>query len=211
MQSALNLFVDTTANSLIAGLSAPQTVDATKLPIYFGDTLNLQIYLLNKTGATLASYNPYTIISTAGIQLFVYLDDGTIGGAVYTQQISFATDGNNQYFYAPLALNTMALQTLLGANTSAPLWFKIGYVVNGLITTVLSVQIPINVGLPNTSLVVPPGLTPLSVEVGNTMYVPVNGPKGQGFILTSPDGKQILLHVSDNPDGSAEFRADPIN
>ena len=208
----LNLFVDTTSNSLLAGLTAPITINPTSLPLYYGDTLSLQVYLLNKVSSTLAGSNPYTIINTAGLQLFVYLDDGTITpGNVYTQQISWNTDPTNSYFYSTLALNTNAIQTLIGTGTSGNAVLKIGYIQNGVQTTVLSVNVVIGVGIPPSSIVVPPGLTPLSVQVAQAMFVPIAGQAGNGFYLITPNGKKLFICATDQPDGTAVFQASPVN
>lgn len=210
----LSLFIDTTSNSLIAGVNAPMSVNPASLPLYYGDTLNLQIYLMNTTGTTLSSSNPYTIINNAGLQLFVYLDDSIVGGTIYTQQISWNADPANSYFYSTLSLNTAALATLLGSATSKTCWMKIGYVENGLQTTVLSVVVTIGVGIPSTSLVVPAGLNALSVEVARTMFVPIDGNPdnpGAGFYLVSPAGKKIFISAFDNPDGTCTLQASPVN
>jgi len=212
----LNLYVDTTANQLLAGLNAPSAIDPTTLPFNLGDTINLQVYLLNKTGSTLQSYNPYTIIPNAGLALVVYLDNGLVDGLIYTQQITFTNDPGQQFFYAPLSFsNTGALATLLGSTTEATAWLHIGYLQNGVMTTVLAVQVSIGVGVYGVTggqlAIVPPGLTPLSEQAAVQQFVQVAGPAGQGFILQSPNGKKFLLQVKDNPDGSGEFQASPIN
>jgi hypothetical protein len=213
--SNLNLFIDTTANQLLQGLNAPNAVEPTSLPFWLGDTLNLQIYLLNKTGSTLQSFNPYTIISNVGLALVVYIDNGLASGTIYAQQITFTNDPGQQFFYAPLSLNKTALATLLGQATSAPAYLHVGYLLNGLMTTVLTVQISIGVGVYGITggalNVVPIGLTPLSQQAAVQEFVSINGLPGQGFILCSPNGKKILLRVIDNPDLSAEFQASPIN
>jgi hypothetical protein len=211
----LNLFIDTTSNSLLAGLASPLQVNPATLPLWFGDTLSLQIYLLNTTNSSLFGSNPYTVINNAGLQLFLYLDDGTIApGVIYTQQITWQADPTNSYFYSTLSLNTMALQTLLGTATTANASLKVGYVQAGLQTTVLSVPVTIGVGIPSSGLVVPPGLTPLSVEVANNLFVHLDGNPnnpGQGFYLVSPAGKKLLVHAIDNQDGTASLIADPTN
>ena len=210
----LSLYIDTTSNGLIAGVNNPFSINPASLPLYYGDTLNLQIYLMNSTGTTLSSSNPYTVINNAGLQLFVYLDDSIVGGTIYTQQISWASDPTNSYFYSTLSLNTAALQTLLGAATSKTCWLKVGYVENGLQTTVLSVVVTIGVGIPSTSLIVPAGLNALSVEVARTMFLPIDGNPnnpGNGFYLISPAGKKLFVSAFDNPDGTASLQASPVN
>lgn len=210
----LQLFIDTTSNSLIAGLNSLQSVNPSSLPLFYGDTIQLQVTLLNTTGTTLQSINPYVVIPTAGIQLFLYLDDGVVGGTIYTQQITWSTDPTNTYFYATLSLNTAALTTLLGSSTSANAWLKIGFVQAGYITTVLSSLVKIQVGLPNVALAVPANLTPLSLEVANALFIHADGNQanpGQPVLLVSPNGKIIALTAKDNPDGTAEFDASPVN
>lgn len=210
----LSLFIDTTSNSLIAGVNSPLSINPASVPLYYGDTLSLQVYLLNTTGTTLSGFNPYTVINNAGLQLFVYLDDSIVGGTIYTQQISWSADATNSYFYSTLSLNTAALATLLGSSTSKTCWMKIGYVQGGLQTTVLSVLVTIGVGIPSTSLVVPAGLTALSVEVAATMFVPIDGNPnnpGAGFYLVSPAGKKLFISAFDNPDGTASLQASPVN
>lgn len=211
----LNLYIDTTSNQILAGFSAPFALNPATLPLWFGDTLSLQIYLLNTNSSVLAGFNSYTIINNAGLQLFVYLDDGTITpGVIYTQQINWTADPTNSFFYSTLSLNTMALQTLLGTATSAGATLKVGYVQGGLQTTVLSVPVSIGVGLPSTQLVVPAGLTPLSLEVANNLFVHLDGNPnnpGQGIYMYSPLGKKFLLHIIDNLDGTGSFVADAQN
>ena len=212
--ASLALFIDTTSNSLIAGINAPTSVNPAGIPFYFGDTLNLSVTLLNTTGTTLSGSNPYTIINTSGAQLFLYLDDGLVAGTIYTQQISWQTDPTNSYFFSSLSLNTNALQTLLGIKTSASCWLKVGYVQNGLQTTVLSALVSIGVGIPSTNLVVPANLTPLSAEVAANLFVHLDGNPnnpGQGFYLVSPAGKKFFVCIADNPDGTGTFQANPVN
>src|SRR5579872_1652398 len=108
----LNLYVDTTANLLVAGLNSSTPVDPASLPFYFGDTLSLNIYLLNRTTSPNQQGTQYQVLNNAGLQLFLYLDDGTVAGTVYANQIVWVADANNQYLSAQLALNTLALQTL---------------------------------------------------------------------------------------------------
>ncbi len=207
----LTLYVDTTSNDLISGLNRSDTVDPQKIPFYYGDTINLKIYLFDKVQTS--SPNDFTplIIPTTGLQLFLYLDDGIVNGTVYTQQITWSTDANEQYFYASLALNTVALQTLLGATTGKQCYMKIGYIQDGLQTTVFSQLVNIGVGIPNTTLVVPAGLTPLSAEVANATYYPLQPVAGLPLYIESPLGKILVLRAVDQPDGSALLEATPIN
>jgi hypothetical protein len=207
----INLYIDTTENILISGLNTSGSFDPNKIPFYYGDTVNLRVYLMDKLQVRFPSDFPYSIIPTTGLQLFLYLDDGTVGGTIYTQQISWATDANSQYFYATLALNTAALATLLGVSTGKTCYLKIGYVQAGLQTTVFSQTINIGVGIPASGLVVPPGLTPLSVEVANATYYPLAPAAGVPLYITSPNGKILIIRAVDQPDGTADMEASPIN
>jgi hypothetical protein len=207
----LTLYIDTSRNQLVGGVSNPGFVNPAQLPFFFGDQIQLVVFLLNNIGPQGLGNSPYTIIPSQGLALQVYLDDGSAEGTVYTQQIEFQADQTGTYFYGTLPLNTAALETLLGSATSAPAYLKIGYFQNGLPTTVYSGQVTINVGMPVGALAVPAGQTPLSAEVAAQTYVPIIGNPGQPIYLTSPAGKKIMLVAQDNPDGTASFQATEIN
>lgn len=201
----LNLFIDTSSNQLVSGTTNAAIVNAASLPLFYGDSITLQIWLLQPapvySGAGGAAYQ---VIPTNGISLQLYLDDGTIGGTTYTQQVAFATDPNNQYFIGSLPLNTAPMLTLMTGKTTATVALKVGYLQNGgLQTTVLSTSVNINVGLPQNQLVVPPGLTPLAAETANQTYVPIRGVAGGAIQVVSPAGIILTLHAVDNGDGTA--------
>jgi hypothetical protein len=205
----LTLFISVSENALLTGLQESAQIDAQSLPLFYGDTLALKVYLLNKLESkTLADF-PYEKLSTSGLAFFLYLTDGKASPTIYTQQIVWQTDANGLYFYANLALNTAALASLLGTATQASCWLKAGFTQAGLPITVLSKQVNISAGMPGASLDVPAGLTPLSVEVANATYAPLIGCTGIQFI--SPSGKIILARAVDNPDGTASFEQSPIN
>lgn len=210
----LTLYVNTSNNSLVAGRASTQAVDAGSLPFFYGDTLSLIIYLLQLP----AGYNAQDpanstlqTVSTAGLQLSVWIDDGTNGGTVYTDQIAFDTDAGNTYFFADLPLNTVALATLLGSSQSKTAYLQIGYVQAGKQTTVLTRVVNIGVGIPNVTQAVAPGLTPLSAEAANAAYFPKNPVPGLPIYLESLNGKILALMAVDNPDGTASLQANPIN
>jgi hypothetical protein len=207
----LSLYVDTTRNMLVGGLNNPAFVNPNALPIFYGDELLLNIYLLNNVGPQGSGNSPFSVIPTAGLALQVYLTDGTAAGTVYTNQVVFQADPSGTFFSGILPLNTPALQTLLGSNPYATAFLKIGYLQNALPTTVFSGQVTVNVGLPNAQLQVPPGQTPLSAEVAAQTFVPINGVAGQPIILVSAAGKKIALMAVDQPDGTADFQATPLN
>lgn len=204
--------MDTTDNALLQGLNAPVTIDPGSLPFYAGDgQITFNIYLLNKTGSTLSSYNPYTIILNAGLALLAYIDDGTVAGTIYTQQVNFTNDPSLQFFTGALTMNTAALLALIGNSTSASAWLKIAYMQNGLITTILSVQISIGAGANATVGPLPAGLQALSVQAAQQEFLLINGAAGQGPILQSAAGKKGLLYYRDNGDGSASLDIMPLN
>lgn len=210
----LKLFINTSNNTLLAGQSSTQSVDPSSLPLFFGDTLQLTIYLLELPAGYSAADPASSTLETvdiAGLQLFLYLTHGEIDGDIYAQQIAFTPDLVNNCFTGNLALNTAALDTLLGAATSAQCWLKIGYVQGGLQTTVFSKTVTIGVGLPAEALVVPPGQTPLSAEVANATYLTQAPVAGRPIYLESANGKIIALLAVDNPDGTASLQASPMN
>jgi hypothetical protein len=210
----LKLFINTSANQLVAGQNSTQLIEPGSIPLFFGDTLLLNIYLL-QVPIGWDARNPMAsgleTVPTNGLQLFFYIDDGTIGGTIYTQQIAFAEDPSQRFFIGTLALNTAALQTLIGANTGAPAWIKIGYVQNGVQTTVLSARVTINVGLPLVALAVPAALTPLSAEVANATYYPQLPVAGMPLLIKSPAGHTFALVAVDNADGTSSTQLNQID
>lgn len=217
----LTLYIDTSSNRLLSSLNTSSSVQPSSLPFFVGDTLQLQIYLMVPLQTFTPSVPNYAIIPTAGLTLELFLtnglDSGAVGYAQYTQQIVWNTDPNNQYFYANLALNTPALVALLANNTSAKATLVVGYVQNGTDTTVLYQPITVQPGIPTGNLVVPPGLTPLSLEAASGLFVPKAGVPpnaplafGAGFILTTPLGVKLFIHAIDDGQGGATFQADSI-
>ncbi len=211
----LTLFINISNNTLVAGLASTQPVDPLSLPFFYGDTLNLKIYLLQTPpgyNAQDPSNSQLQVVPIAGLTLYLYLDNGVIvGQTIYADQVAFTPDYVNNCWTGQLALNTAQLQTLLGASTSQQCWLKVGYVQNGLQTTVLSRQINVGVGLPVGALAIIPGLTPLSLEVARTLFFPINPVAGMPLYLESQAGKIIGLEAVDQPDGSADFEANAVN
>lgn len=209
------LFVDVSSNHLLVGNGANQFLQPQSLPFYYGDTLPIQVYLVTR----LTTPNPspttwqYQIVSTAGLSLQLYLTDGLAGGTTYTNQLAWATDPNNQYFYANLAMNTAGILALVTAAQNAPAkaYLQIGYTDSGVPVSVQKQLININVGIPPAGIVIPAGFNALSVEVANATYFPLQPVAGLSLQLKSPNGKIFVLQVVDQPDGSALFAASPIN
>lgn len=210
------LYIDTYQQRLIGGLNDSTFVDPSSLPLFFGDTITLNVYLLAPLQVTDPSQWNYQIIPTTGLQLFVYLDDGTIdpvAGNIYAQQITWTTDPDQEYFAAEFALNTVNLAALMNAGNSksASCWIKIGYVQNGYQTTVFSIPVTVNAGLPETNLIVPAGQTPLSAEVARATFFPQQPVAGMPLQLMSPLGKIIELRCVDLPDGTADIQKIELN
>jgi len=206
----LVLYIDTTSNRLVAGLTNTVVVQPTSLAFYYGDTLSIQVFLLKPSGVVNnLNVPPWTSIPNAGLTLEMFLDDGKIGGTIYTSQIVWTLNADGISFSATLPMLTAALATLIGTATNAAAYLKIGYLSGGLPTTVFSQQINVNVGLPTNAVPVPaPGQTALSVEVAKTLFLQIAMPAGQGILLTSAAGKKFLLFAQDNAvDGSASVVA----
>lgn len=216
MAQQVVLYIDTTANRLVSGLSSPSPIAASSIPLFFGDTISLKVYLLDKNpNANPTTTNPYAPINLSGLQLQLYIDNGLVTSpTIYTQQVTFnvnSTNASSQFFYADLALNTTPLQTLISnaGGISAQAYLKIGYVQSAVATTVLSQQVTIGVGLPSAALSVPAGQTALTVEVANNTFVPLQPLAGQPIQLMSGLGKVLVLYAKDEADGSVTFQATP--
>ena len=114
------LYIDTTSNQLLYALNSARIVDPGTLPLFYPDTLQLQVYLMTRLQTIDPSVFQYAIISTAGLSLLMEVTNGKATGdagrLVYTSQYVWSTDASNQYFYANLPLNTAAIQTLLDAS-----------------------------------------------------------------------------------------------
>lgn len=211
----LTLYIDVARNRLVSALNASTLIDPLSLPLFVGDKLQLQVYLMTPLQTQQPSIPQYSIVSTLGLALGLYLTNGqdsnAVGYVAYTWQVAWNTDPNNTYFYATLDLTQAALVTLLGSNTSASCYLVVGYVQGGVDTTVFYKPVTVQPGLPNA--VGPPlaGLTPLSAEAAAQMFVPINGgAAGQSFIMLTPLGKRLLIQAVDNADGTISFQASPM-
>ena len=213
--SQLILYIDTTANQLIKALNSSATVDVSTIPLFYPDTIQLQIYLMTKLQNVNPNVFPYSIISTAGLALLLELSDGKADAdrTVYASQYVWSTDANNQYFYANLSLNTAAVKTLVQHTEpgAAQAWLKIAFVAGGFQTDVFARSVPVNIGVGTATLVPVPNQTPLTAEVANQTYFPLQPVAGLAAYLKSPNGKIIMLSAVDQPDGTAQFQASPIN
>jgi hypothetical protein len=212
----LNLNVVTTANALIAGNGNSTGVAPSSLPLFCPDTGTvLNVYLWTPIiPAPAGGVFPYVPVSTAGITLYFYLNDGTVNGTIYASCISFTpvTDATGTYFTGSLALNTAALEALFaGGEDSVTVTMMIGYVFAGLQATIFNGEVQVTAGIPtNVVAPVPAGETALSQQQAANTYVPIEGPAGQPIVLTSKNGKQWVLQVVDNADGTSKFQASPV-
>jgi len=207
----LTLYLDITTSTLFSSLSGGTVVTPTAIPLFFGDTVAMEIYLIEPVSTAVPGQNKYKILPTNGLSLVLYLDCGLENSSIYTQQVNWQTDPNNQYFFANLALNTQKLSALLAGKVQTNCYLKIGIVNNNLPTTVYAGQVTIKAGLPTNNLVVPAGQTPLSQEVAAQEFYPIAGRAGLGYMLISPLGKKIFVSAIDNPDGTASVQEAPVN
>jgi hypothetical protein len=83
-------------------------------------------------------------------------------------------------------MNTAAISTLLGSSSSAQAWFEVKLIEDALPTTILSKQVSVQAAvIKDGGVIVPAGLTPLSVEAANVIYLQreISGP----IYLIDPD------------------------
>jgi hypothetical protein len=214
MPANISLFIDVANNRLLAGQFSSQI--APSLPtLFYGDTVSLQIYLLQAIQSSTANNQlpSYATFPSAALTLYFYLDNGIASPTIYTQQLVWTLSSDGTNFAANVSLFTAALTTLMGSSPTAGCYLQIGYIQNGLPTTVFSNPITLKVGIPPAGApVVPAGLTALSLEVANTLFVPINGkPNGQPFFQTTPAGHTFVYQAVDNPDGTASPTTSQIN
>jgi len=210
--SVIYLFVNIAANQILASATASTVIDPGTLPLYYGDTPTIQLQFIQPTSSGITP--TLAIVPIAGLSPALYLDDGTVAGGAtpYTQQLAWTPDPNGgQFWTAPLPLNTVAIQTLLGTSTSVEAWIKLGYTSGGYPTTVLSQKVNIRVGLPVGALVTPPGQTPISLETARALFLPQTPVPGQPLPFASPTGHVFLLLAVDNADGTQTYQVSQLN
>ena len=210
----LNIFNNTTNNSLVVSQVSQTQLQASALPLFCPDTLQLNWYLLTQT---LNSQNTIQIspVLTTGLSFYVYITDGSLNGTVYTQQITWVADASGLFWTAYLALNTSAIINAIealgsGSAQAAGLacFIEAGYIDgNGNQTTTLSQTITIKPGLPTGAMApVPPGLTAASVQFVVASTMPQQPTAGLPLLLKSAAGKVIQMLAVDNPDGSVSLQ-----
>jgi hypothetical protein len=211
----LNLFIDSTDNALLAGQFQNANVNPTTLPLFYGDSaVTLNVYVFTRNPQQSQSTSPFTgaanltAVPPVGALSF-WITAGTVGGTVYAAQNVWTADPTNTFWTASIALNTTALQAAFTANPAGPLSCTMQFGLNN--QTILSVPIFIAVGLPQNTVIPAPGLTPISLQQANQLYVPVNAPAGFARQMTSPAGHTFVERAVDNPDGSSSVRWDQIS
>ena len=175
------------------------------LPFFYGDTIVLNVYLyqLVQAATNPAGNFPYQIIPNMGLQLELFIDDGTIAGtlAPLAGCVNWAPDPTNSYLTGTLSLNTEALAIKIGTGISLSCYLSVGYIANGQTTTVLKVPINIGVGVLNGPFTVPPTLTPLSLEAARNMFFPIQPVKGQVLYLATLTGRVFMAAAVDDAAG----------
>ncbi len=201
----IKLFINTSNNTLVAGQSSTQTIEAGSIPFFCPDTFALVVYLLQLPrgyDARDPSNSKLETVSNAGMTINVYLNDGTLGGTTYAAALALTPDATNTYAFGSISLNTAEMKLLCASpKTGASCWIKIVYVQGGLETTVLSKTINIGIGVLLPASVPVPGFTPLSVETANATYFPLQPVPGQALYLESMEGDIFAMRVVRSPDG----------
>jgi len=198
----LNLFIDTSDGVLLQGQQNAQVISALTLPLFIGDTLTVYLWLFQRIPNSVNPANnfPFQTILNTGIAPVLYLT------------VVWNPDPTQSYAVGTLNLNTPGLIAALGTKTSLSAYLLVGYLQNGVSTTVLNQKIVLGAGVPNGVPAVPEGLTPLSVQQARLMFMPIEPPAGQSLYLASPLGKVIEIacvdeggtggyHIDENPTG----------
>jgi len=212
--ATLNIFNQTTNNSLVSSAISQTQVVPSSLPFFCPDTLKINWYLLT---LSLNSLNQAIVspVPTAGLSFYVYITDGSLNGTIYTQQITWVADASGLFWSAYLSLNTSAIINAIealgsGAAQAAGLncFIEAGYIdATGNQTTTYSPPITIKPGLPSGAVAPSPaGQTSLSTQVAAQTYMPQIPVAGLPLLLKTANGKIIQLLAVDNPDGTASLQ-----
>jgi len=200
-----DLFINTDTGEPVRSLTNGSIAELP--PFVQENSLNLRIWLLRNF--PVAGGGQAEKIPVAGVTLEVALGLRRGDSATYyTQQFTWtpSLDLGQPYFAAVLPMNTLAIATLLGTNSSAQAWLEVTKIADGFPETVLQKLVTIQAAVIKTgTLVVPPGLTPLSAEAANAAFVPKSGIQGPILFIGST-GKTVMLDVDD----SGQFHADPV-
>ena len=168
------------------------------------NTHTFRIRALQPTGDLLT---PYTPISNTGKTLQLAL--GSKGGAQLHQveQYTWALnpDQNDPYFYADVSFNTAGVVTLLAGQLTAESYLEINLVDGGNPKTLFSQLVTVEASvIQNSSLTVPAGQTPLSLETALALFLQrtIKGPVT--LVCETDDTKRRDIFIA--PDGT--FHAD---
>ena len=216
--ATLNLYVDTSTGNLITSGTNAANISASSLPLFYGDTVALNIYLFQKNpaaGSKPGSF-PFLPLLPAGLSLSLYITDGTIsgtygGGNPYTSCVAFTADATGTFFVGSLILNTANIAAGIGSGTGLSARMEIGYTQSAVPTTVFNQPVSIGVGIPSGAPVVPPGFTALSAQVALATFFPLQPVAGQALLLQSANGRTFALQIVDNADGTCSFQPSQIN
>ena len=120
--------------------------------------------------------------------------------AAIVTQFSWTTDANAKAFTADVALNTTALNTFLGANSSLTAWIEFKVTEGGATTPIFQSSFTLYAGgIEATTESVPAGETPLSLEVAKQMFATRLMEKGDSIIFQSGDEtKHIRVFAHDD-------------
>ena len=206
MALVLNLYVLKDNGTLLTSLANASPVNPLTLPLFYGDTLTINCYVLTQIQSAINPANnfPYSIVNNAGLLPVLNLYNGTIAGASapLASAIGFAADPTNSYVSGTLALGTPGLLALLGANTTAKCYLSFGFIQNGQPTTCLDVQVEIGIGVQNVVAPAPAGTTPLTLAEALLLFFPIQPVSGQPLYLASASGKVFSISVVDDGSGS---------
>src|ERR1035438_7145989 len=101
-----NIFIDTSSRTLVSDVTGGQAIQPSSLPLFFPDTLTLNVYLLAPIPNAALGTAQYQIVPTAGLQLLLYMDGGAEGTPILTQVVNWQTDPSGEFFIGSLSLNT---------------------------------------------------------------------------------------------------------
>lgn len=166
-----NIYIDVNRSEAVIGPFS--NAEAALPPLNQGDTQEeMRIWFLKDWNGI-----NYTLIPVAGVtvEMAVGKKQGS-PASYYTQQFTWTPNSDllNPYHYASLPMNTAAVTSLLGEKPTAAAWLEVKKIENSLPLTVLQRRVLIHASvIKPTTLVVPPGLTPLAAETANLAYVRV--------------------------------------
>lgn len=198
-----NLYVDISSGTFVSG----QADSSSAQPLIWnqGDTKFFNIYLLQPNSGSGTGLNPYTTINVTGLMLMLDIGDRDgSGSASLTWQYTWTVinDLTGSYFQGSVSLNQASINAKLDGVANYGAWLQMRIKdIAGNQSTVLQLQISLvaEVGSPAVVAAPPAGLVAISRQEALAEFVPIMGPPGQGFYLTSPDGtKKVYFNVGND-------------